>query len=297
MPAGTSIRPITTNAPVARLITAPSEVNSAGDQRGARQHDDGDRASAPDRQADHPVPGVGRRRAVPGSELLGDDGLGGDGEGVESQGDESEDADGDLVRGERRFVGAGGERRRADDHGEHRSDAQQQVRPAVSSGRHPRPARSACDGADARWRRITTANAAAASTWAITVDHADPGTPRSSPNTNTTSSTALTSVRGEQDDERRAVVGQAALHALGGERDEHERHPDGADRAGRSWRSRARRPTPPSSRPSGSAPTANEQRRAARRRRRASHIACTPASAAPARSPAPRRRATRSVVP
>ena len=35
------------------------------------------------------------------------------------------------------------------------------------------------------------ANAPAASTWAITVDHADPGTPRSSPNTITTSSTAL----------------------------------------------------------------------------------------------------------
>ena len=75
----------------------------------------------------------------------------------------------------------------------------------------------------------TTAKATPAPTWPITVDHAEPGTPQSKPNTNTTSSTALTRFDGEQDDERRAVVGGAALDALGAEGEHDERHADGGD--------------------------------------------------------------------
>ena len=68
-----------------------------------------------------------------------------------------------------------------------------------------------------------------APTWAITVDHADPGTPQPNPNTNSTSSTALTRFEAEQDDERGVVVGGASLHALGGEREDDERNAEGAD--------------------------------------------------------------------
>ncbi len=64
-------------------------------------------------------------------------------------------------------------------------------RPAFASGAIPaRAGRRVTAGA--RWERMTTPNATAAITWAITVDHADPGMPRSSPYTNTISSTVLT---------------------------------------------------------------------------------------------------------
>ena len=99
----------------------------------------------------------------------------------------------------------------------------------------------------------------------------------------------------DQHDHRRAVVGRRRAACPGRTA---RRSPPAARRrrcAGRSWRSRAPRPS-----------RRGRGRAARRRRRRAaqrdaddapSHIACTPASAAPVRSPAPMRRATRSVVP
>ena len=64
-------------------------------------------------------------------------------------------------------------------------------RPAASRGAIPtRLGRRWTAGA--RCRRITTTKAMPAPTWAITVDQAEPATPHSKPNTNSSSSTTLT---------------------------------------------------------------------------------------------------------
>ena len=63
----------------------------------------------------------------------------------------------------------------------------------------------------------------------MTVDHADPGTPRSRREDHPRLQHGVGDVRRDQDRERRAVVGGATEHTLGGEREDDERHGDGAD--------------------------------------------------------------------
>ena len=145
------------------------------------------------------------------------------------------------------------------EHGEHRADPQQQVASGGQQRGHPGPVGPAvaCRARGGGGR--ATANATPAPTWAITVDHAEPATPQSKPNTNTTSSTALTRLAASRIDERRAVVGGAALDALGAEGDEDERQADGADaQVGDGEVERPRR-SPPSSAATSRAPTGDHR--------------------------------------
>ena len=100
----------------------------AGDERGEqRQHHGGhDPATRIESTATRRASSAGPRPAAT-AELLGDERLRRDGQGVEGEGDEQQQAGADLVGGERRRIGAGGDRRGPGEHDEHRADAQQQV--------------------------------------------------------------------------------------------------------------------------------------------------------------------------
>ena len=67
------------------------------------------------------------RRGRTAPELVGDERLRRDRQRVQGEGEEEEQARRDLVGGEGRLVDPGGDRRRPDEDGEHRPDAQQQV--------------------------------------------------------------------------------------------------------------------------------------------------------------------------
>ena len=192
-------------------------------------------------------------------------------------------------------VDPGDERGGAGEHGEDRTDPQQQV--PAGGEQWPHAAQSGADRAGARRRRrITTRNASPGSSLR---DH---GRPRRAGDTEVESvheherAARLTSVRGQQDHQRRPVVGRAPLHALGTQGEQHERDAEHRD-------------AQVLDREVVDVTVGTEQRRQGRQRRRTAagtairptmtdnHIAWTPTSAASSARPAPSRWATRSVVP
>ena len=199
-----------------------------GQQR--RECDDhhGEGAGAPDRQSHDPVTSVGSCRTVGAAKLLGDERLGGNGEHVERERDQGQHAHCDLVGCERRLVGSGSERRRPDQHHEHRRGAQQQVPPGVQQRAHLAPARLAPGGgpdvtADDRGERgrgqhlgdhRRPGRAGHAEVESEHEHHLEHGVER---------------VGREQDHHRRAVVGHAALEALGAEHEDDRGQADRGD--------------------------------------------------------------------
>ena len=171
---------------------------------------------------------ISRRRAPSLTELFGDEGLCRDRQGVEHQCEEQKHRHGDLVGGEGRIVDAGGDRRGAREHRQHRANAQQQVATGGQQRRHLDPAGPAMAG----WSQLAANHEQKGEACSGLGDRRRPGG-RGDPQVETEHEYQFDhqvgDVRRHQDHQRRPVIGRAALHSLGGEGDQHEGHTNGGD--------------------------------------------------------------------
>ena len=125
------------------------------------------------------------------------------------------------MRRERWRIDPGRQCGRTREHGEDRTDPQQQVATGAEQRPHAVPTRPPVPGGANR-RRITTTKATPAAAWATTVDHAVPGEAHVERVHERERENEVDDVGGEQDHERCPIVGRAPLDALGPEGDEHE---------------------------------------------------------------------------
>ena len=146
--------------------------------------------------------------------------------------------------------------------------------------------------AGARRARRSTRYAAAAPYCAITVPHAEPAMPRSSPYTNSSSSTRFAVLARHRDDERRARVLHAAEVARTGEREEQRRCAEDADAEVRDGERMRRTADAPIASAIGRRQREPEHGEHQRRARPPASSPSTPSSAASRRWPAPSWRAT-----
>ena len=228
--AGSCITPSTTSATAAASTTSGSSVKTHGSTGDTARVTTVSRIPARYGPAVEVVDDVARLVGPTGAEGVPHQRLAGHLEHVDRDGEQQEHLRGDLVAGQLR--GADSRRRGG------RPCASEASRNAVRCTRCA-PTLTTChitDGTTVRWWRpsarrlgITMArNTMALSTWAVTVPHALPAIPQSSPNTSRSSRTQVGGGGEQQHDEGPLGVGQAVQVADAGDRDHLERDADDA---------------------------------------------------------------------